>query len=119
MTTDTIDTPETPPAFVPDAVNLDAMSPDDLLAFVAAADASAAGCRAADQQAHDAVVALCGAAPNGAPRLGVLLSLQVYARAKRRAMLARLAGRIEHASSIETRLDNLYTNEIANTKAAW
>ncbi len=107
------------PVFVPSEVNLDAMSPHDLLVFDALAVTTVRAAANSDADARAALVALCGSTRNGAPRIGVLDSLRDYARAKRRAMIARLEGRIETALTIERRLDDLYSREIANTKAAW
>lgn len=107
------------PPYVPADVNLDAMSPDDLLAFDTTAETTVVMCERGDAEARAALVALCGGTRNGAPRMGVLASLRDYARSKRRAMLARLAGRIDAAMTIERRLDALYQHEISRTKAAW
>lgn len=107
------------PPYVPADVNLDAMTPDDLLAFDTTAETTVVMCERGDADARAALIALCGGTRNGAPRMGVLASLRDYARSKRRAMLARLAGKIEAAVGIERRLDALYQREISRTKAAW
>ena len=105
---------------LPSTVNLDAMSPEDLGAFVRACYATKDACIAGDMEAANAVRSLCGCAPgNNAPRLGVLDSLREYAAAKRRAMCLRLEGKIAAADSIERRLDAIYEREIVGTPAAW